>query len=349
MTQVVLLSGSDDHVGQDWSKEITLQNTGSTDVYRLGGYPNDDTRILQITKGYFRQPRRHRLDGHDILINLVTDPDINGKVLKTMIRAIAGFRGPVLNPPDKVLLSTREAVARRLAGADNVLVPRARTVRSLQASVIASLERTGAIAFPAIVRRAGTHGGQILGVARTAADLQKAPQTNQLHTLTEFVDYRSKDGLFRKYRVFYFGGTPVFRHQLISDRWNVHMSDRARFMMDRPALIAESQGLYQRGMDNFAPHVRAALDAIYARMELDFCGVDFGVLRDGRVILFEANATMNFFPVSDDPRLAAMKLCVERGEKAFRAMVDQAVANGAGPGAGKPIDDKRASVGSPGY
>jgi hypothetical protein len=327
MTRIGLLSGADQHQGQDWSKELTLQNTGSTDVYRLGGYPNEETSILQITKGYFRQPRRHRLDGYAMLINLVTDPDINGKVLKTMSRAIDGFKGPVLNPPDKVLLSTREAVARRLAGLDDVLVPRVRTVRSLQASVIASLEKTGAIAFPAIVRRAGTHSGQIAGVAQTAAALEKVPPGKHPHTLTEFVDYRSKDGLFRKYRVFYFGKTPVFRHQLISDRWNVHMADRARFMMARPALLAGSQGLYRRGMDNFPPRVRAALDAIHARMELDFCGIDFGILRDGRVILFEANATMNFLPISDDPRLAAMKLCAERGKEAFCAMVARALEN----------------------
>lgn len=326
MFRVGLLAGSDNHKGLDWSDRPALQNLGSTDVYRLGGYSESEARVLHITKAYFRQQKRLVLEDYDILVNLVTDPDLNGKVLKTMDRVIKGYKGPVLNAPKNVLLSTRETVAKRMIGIENLLVPRVRTVKSLRAPVVTALEETGAIAFPAIVRRAGTHSGKVLGIARSAASLERIPASTQLHTLTEFIDFRSADGLFRKYRVFYFGNTPVFRHQLISDRWNVHMRDRARYMMDKPKLLEESQSLYARGLDHFPNAIRKTLECIYKRSKLDFCGIDFGILRDGRVVLFEANATMNFFPVSDDPRLAAMKACVPRGEEAFRLMIDAAIA-----------------------
>jgi glutathione synthase/RimK-type ligase-like ATP-grasp enzyme len=35
-----------------------------------------------------------------------------------------------------------------------------------------------------------------------------------------------------------------------------------------------------------------ALSEIAQRIDLDFCGVDFSLLPDGRILLFEANATM---------------------------------------------------------
>jgi hypothetical protein len=325
MNWVGLLCGADCHNGQDWSKKISLQNTGSTDVYRLGGYPNPEAKIIHITKGYFRQKRRHTLTDYSLLINLVTDPDLNEKVLRTMMQVLRNFRGSVLNPPEKVLLTGREAIARRTAGLENVLVPRARTLKSLQPSVLASLEKSGGIAFPAIVRKTGTHSGKVSKLSKTASELNDLPDCGQPHTLTEYIDYRSHDGLFRKYRVFFFGKNPVFRHQLISDHWNVHMADRARFMMDRPEILAESQSLYKEGMANFSPIVQNALRAIYDRVGLDFCGIDFGVMPDERVVLFEANATMNFFPISDDPRLTEMKLCLERGEASFRSMVEVAL------------------------
>ncbi len=39
-------------------------------------------------------------------------------------------------------------------------------------------------------------------------------------------------------------------------------------------------------------------------MPLDFFGVDFAPLPDDRVLLFEANAAMSFFPLTTDPQFA---------------------------------------------
>ena len=46
--------------------------------------------------------------------------------------------------------------------------------------------------------------------------------------------------------------------------------------------------------NSFPPEVADILKAVRDRMGLDFFGMDFGLDADGRVILFEANATMSF-------------------------------------------------------
>lgn len=41
---------------------------------------------------------------------------------------------------------------------------------------------------------------------------------------------------------------------------------------------------------------------INAALDLDYCGIDFAVSRDGDILVFEANATMVMVPLSDDPK-----------------------------------------------
>jgi hypothetical protein len=256
---------------------------------------------------------------------MITDADQNGAVLELLDKAVRGSRVPLLNHPARVRCTTREAIAKLLDGIDQLVVPRVRKIRSASTQVLRGQEQSGAMAFPAILRRAGTHGGKVVGVVSSPHDADPAERNADGYYLTEFVDFKSADGLYRKYRVFVFGGTPVFRHMLISDAWTVHMADRERFMMARPELIEESQSLYEGGVDSLPPQVRSVLNDVDKRLGLDFFGVDFGILPDGRLVLFEANATMNFFPVSTDPRLAAMQLCLPPAREAFQRMIAKAL------------------------
>ncbi len=291
----------------------------------MAALPEDQTVLMQIGKNYLRQKGRYNFEKYDLLINLITDVDLNSEVLDVLEKVLKGSRVPLLNHPAQVRSTTREGVAKRLVGIDNLLVPRVRKVRSASPQVLRTLRQSGAMAFPAILRRTGTHSGKIVNILRTPDDAEPGERKAEGYYLTEFVDFRSADGLYRKYRVFVFGGTPVFRHMIISDSGNVHAADRERFMMSRPELLAESQALYERGVENFGPRVQDVLRSVHERLGLDFFGIDFGILPDGRIVLFEANGTMNFFPVSTDPRLAAMQLCVPQARQAFHQMIEDAV------------------------
>jgi hypothetical protein len=56
-------------------------------------------------------------------------------------------------------------------------------------------------------------------------------------------------------------------------------------------------------------------------MGLDYCGVDFALLPDGRVLLFEANATMLVHPEDEDGVLARKNPYVARILDAFDNMI----------------------------
>jgi hypothetical protein len=61
-------------------------------------------------------------------------------------------------------------------------------------------------------------------------------------------------------------------------------------------------------------------------MKLDFFGMDCGIMPDGRVLLFEANATMNFFPFLRDPEFAYVQRCLAPAQRAFHELLDLAPA-----------------------
>ncbi len=63
----------------------------------------------------------------------------------------------------------------------------------------------------------------------------------------------------------------------------------------------------------------AAIARIGERLDLDYCGLDFSVQADGRVLVFEANATMLVHPEDEDGPLADKNPAVKRITDAFQA------------------------------
>src|SRR5262249_13561440 len=136
------------------------------------------------------------------------------------------------------------------------------------------------------------------------------------------VDFVSADGLYRKFRVYFIGKRVILRHMFIADSWNVHVKDRLRYMAHYPELVAEERALFDMA-EPFAPEVRKVLDAVRTRMPLDFFGMDFGMTQSGEIVLFEANATMSFFPLwpTQDPQFIYLPKCLDPAVEAFREML----------------------------
>ena len=271
---------------------------------------------------------RHLLKQHapdlsrfDCVLNLVTDPDQNPRTLEVLGKLLRGYRGRVINRPEAVLRSTRDQVAKRLSGIDGLRVPRILRLRNPKAGAPLAAVARGGLDFPLIVRHAGTHTGKIVGLVANAAELDAACAAPGTYILIEYVDFRSEDGLYRKHRLWSFGGASIFRHLIISDDWNVHVSERTRFMLARDDLIAEEARLLKQPDGAFPPLVHAVFDAMKARLGLDFFGLDFALDRDGRVILFEANATMNFFPLEPHLKFSYLGQIQDPAQQAFTAML----------------------------
>ena len=315
-------------VGTDQPERLKIEGNrfslaGTTDLYKLLGRDQPFHR-LQVTPNYFRQGRQAELSTYTHILNLITEAEENGRVLENLRKLLKGLRGKVINHPDAVRRSTRDQVAKRLAGTPGLLAPRAVRLRGAKPAHAEKLLEQARLNYPIIVRRVGTHTGKIVGLFDYAREAAAALDGNGEYIATEFVDFASADGLYRKYRFFFIGPQLIFRHMLVSDSWNVHAKDRTRIMAERPHLLAEEEGLFGRADGDFPDEVHATLHAVRDRMGLDYFGMDFGLMQDGRVLLFEANATMNFYPFLPDPRFEYVKRCEAPARRAFRELLDLA-------------------------
>jgi glutathione synthase/RimK-type ligase-like ATP-grasp enzyme len=65
----------------------------------------------------------------------------------------------------------------------------------------------------------------------------------------------------------------------------------------------------------------AALRRVADALGLDYGGIDFGLDRDGNVLLFEANATMVVFPPGPDPIWDYRRRAIDAVLEAARRML----------------------------
>jgi hypothetical protein len=193
---------------------------------------------------------------------------------------------------------SREGVAREFAGTSGALVPQVLRVRR---------EALGqAIALPAIVRPIGSHAGSALakidGSDQWPPYLETTPATE--FYVAPFIDYRSADGFFRKYRIIFVGGVPYAQHLAISDRWMIHYYNA---LNEREAWIRDEEARFLSDVFTvFDGPRRNVLEELARRVGLDYFGIDCAVMPDGRVLFFEVDAAM-IVHLGDSPELYPYK------------------------------------------
>ena len=110
-------------------------------------------------------------------------------------------------------------------------------------------------------------------------------------------------------------------HLAISRDWKVHYftSD----MADAPDHRLEEASFLNDMRAALGDMAVAALEQIRDLLGLDYAGIDFGLGRDGELLLFEANATMVIYPPDPDERWAYRRTAVSRILDAVVAMIMQ--------------------------
>jgi hypothetical protein len=312
----LFIQGSDSNVTR---RDGGIGLLGNNDLDRLVGDPA--VPLVQLSADIFERSSLPAVTSYRCLINQISDADRNRTMLEHLSGLLSGFEGRIVNRPSDVLKTSRDQVAKQLAGTPGLRVPKVVRLHNLD-DAQDRIERAG-LSFPIILRRAGTHGGQILGLFANMDDLRRAIPADGDLFATEFADYRSADGLYRKYRVCVYGRSIILRHAIISDEWNIHGRNRMQLMLGRADLRDEERRVVERPRQTFASSVLQTLRAIRKRIPLDYFGVDFGIAADGAVVLFEANATMDFFSSVTDPQFAYVHRPLTLARRAVRAMIPE--------------------------
>lgn len=267
------------------------------------------------------------LPPHQLVLNAIGDADICQDGLEIANRLMENTQAPILNHPRGVAQTGRLTNARRLGRLPGVVAPRMAVISKVEVDSGIAWQRLAdeGLAFPLLLRPPGFHGGNYFVRVESQDQFKSAfadlPGENQL--VIEFLDSRSQDNLFRKYRVMIIDGSFYPVHMAISRNWKVHYFSSD---MDDNVEYRNEEEKYLNNFSSFlGAEAIAALEQISHTLGLDYCGIDFGMDQHGNILLYEANATMQISQPDNEKRwdykreavsnaLAATKrMFVERG------------------------------------
>lgn len=264
-----------------------------------------------------------QLPHYDLAFNAMGDSDLTGDTAGPVAKFLQVCSKPFLNHPDKVARTARNKLPDLLAGIDRLLVPKVWRFADAAAWLPAMEER-----LPLLTRPVHTQGGIGLELSTDAGQLAqcRAAQTTPVYVAC-YVDYRSADSFFRKYRVIFIDREPYPYHMAISPHWMVHYDTSD--MEDFPWKLEEERRFLENPETVLGAAGMQALRAIGARMDLDYGGIDFSIMPDGRLLVFEANPTMLVHPEITDGPLGHKNTHIRRIYGAFESLLKRTAAKGA--------------------
>jgi glutathione synthase/RimK-type ligase-like ATP-grasp enzyme len=268
--------------------------------------------------------RARRLPRYDVVFNAIGDADLGASCRVELARFMKAVNTPVLNPPDRIYGTARERIGPLLEGIAGIHVPptvrwdrRAGTAETVHAAIAQA-----GMAYPVIVRPAGEHGGKGVVLLASPADTAELPPTGDIY-LTGYHEYRSADGYYRKYRVIFIDREPFPYHLAIGSPWLLHYFSAD--MLSEIWKTVEERGFLDDPEAVLGTPAWTALRAIGQRMDLDYCGIDFSLLPDGRVLVFETNATMLVHPEVEDDGLRFKNTYVQNIFDAFDRLLKRRI------------------------
>ena len=285
---------------------------------------NRFNRIRWIME-YARDEQFDALPHFDLVFNAIGDQDVAQAAQASVRRLLQRCDKLLLNYPYSVARTARQSMPTLLGDIKHTLVPQASRVTGADRASLADSLRDGGMSFPLLLRPAGAHGGKGLTLCRTFDEVSayQAP-AGDVHACA-FHDFRSADGYYRKYRVIFIDGKPYPYHLAISRNWLVHYASAD--MLAYPWKLDEERRFLQHPAAVLGWSAMQALRQIGKRLDLDFCGIDFSLLPDGRLLVFEANATMLVHAEEFHAELKFKNHFVQRIFDAFDARVREMLAH----------------------
>jgi glutathione synthase/RimK-type ligase-like ATP-grasp enzyme len=234
------------------------------------------------------------LPAHDIAIVTICDSEETQPMLEAIEKLSRSWPCPILNMPSDIIHLDRDKICKLLVDIPGLEIPMTgRVTRSefadaaLSEIVLHDVIEDGA--YPLIARPAGSHAGNGLAKIDSPSDVEGylSGRTEDAFFISRYVDYAGADGQFHKYRIVFVDRKPHACHLAVCDDWKVWYLNAN--MSDSAAKRAEEERFMTGFDEDFAKRHGAALDAIAARIGLDYFAIDCAETKDGRLLVFEAD------------------------------------------------------------
>jgi glutathione synthase/RimK-type ligase-like ATP-grasp enzyme len=254
---------------------------------------------------------------HDLVFVAIGESDKNAATLAQLQASLPRWPRPFVNPPAAIGHCARDRCCQLLSGLAGVRVPYTRRLLAGEA---------GEMAFPFTLRPVDTQGGEGLqridGAEERVAYFAAHPAP--AYYAAGYLDYRSADGLYRKYRLVLIAGAPFICHLAISDHWMVHYLSAG--MAESAAKRLEEQQCMEGFAEGFGLRHREALLAIAQALQLDYVTIDCAETVAGELLVFEVDSR-GLIHAADPVEIYPYKPAVmQKAFDAFRALLQKRAA-----------------------
>ncbi|HEC14210.1 MAG TPA: hypothetical protein ENI72_00495 [Rhodospirillales bacterium] len=237
------------------------------------------------------------LPEHDLVINSIADPDFERDSLLALSEYLKTVpHMPAINHPDRVLPTTRDLNYQRFKDFDGLVFPKTLRLglRGLDDEQAVGLIEEQGTGYPLLIRETGTHTGKTFAKIddpKTLCDTIAEGDYGEIY-LIEYVENLKKGKYFWKMRVFLIDGNiyPVVLH--IDEFWNVHGGNRKEVMKDNAWMTDEETAFVSDCEAYLGPERYETLRSLYDVVGLDFFGIDFSILENGNILIYELNPAM---------------------------------------------------------
>ena len=246
----------------------------------------------------FTEVTLHR---YDTIISCIGSHDVAFEARASVCAWMQRTGIEVINHPEAVAQLSRERLGDALEGLTGFACARATRIPR---------EKVREYPLPLLVRPPDSQAGRGLARLRTYDDVRGylAEHLEDEFDCCAFVDYRSVDGLYRKYRVVVINGIAYPYHLAISESWMVHyvsagMADHEERRREEELFLADPSSC----IPNFAEHFLS----LATQLGLEYLCVDCTMLENA-IFVFEIDPTMLIYRREGDSRFAYRTKYVEK-------------------------------------
>ena len=268
------------------------------------------------------EPLAFPVPEHDVLMVGISESDENKDLLVALEHALILWPKPVINAPQYIPAIERNSASQILQDTPGLLMPLSYRIRREDLLAIAEGESKLCVVFPncdfpIILRPVGSHAGR---------DLEKIDHPQQIGQylcgvagaeffVSRFIDYSSKDGLFRKIRIALLDGVAFVCHMAVSSNWMIHYVNAGMY---EDAQKRTEEGRFMQNFQAFAERHSQALQAIYQRTRLDYVCIDCAETQDGQLLVFEIDHAMVVHAMDPEDLFPYKQEHIRKLEHAFR-------------------------------
>jgi hypothetical protein len=275
---------------------------------------------------------------HDLLFVAIAESEENRATLESLQQRLSTWPRPYLNAPREILKMERDRACELLSPIPGVAMPHTKridrhTLEELARGAIAIDALLPSGEFPVIVRPVDSHAGRGLIKAESPTELLPylAENAGPQFFISQFINYSSADGLFRKYRVVLMRGTPFLCHMGISEHWMVHYPYKE--MIENPDRREEEKQAMVHFDAAFALRHQRALAAIAEQIDLEYFGLDCAESVSGDLVIFEVASAMLVHAMDNLEIFPYKDAQMSKVFSAFRTMLVESVRHLPGEGA----------------